>query len=157
MTYQQEFNFLPSPFDGLYLAINMTYTDGDSTFAFEDNESFTTPFRKLSDQQRNISIGFDQGKIDARLSLSSRGDYLDWLADEEGDIDTISLGNSRFVDDHSQLDFTLKYKINDNLTIKAEGINLTDEPEYYYWGYKDRLSQYDEYGTTFSVGFRYTY
>ena len=62
-----------------------------------------------------------------------------------------------FVDDHSQLDFTLKYKINDNLTIKAEGINLTDEPEYYYWGYKDRLSQYDEYGTTFSVGFRYTY
>jgi TonB-dependent receptor len=157
MTYQQEFNFLPSPFNGLYLAMNMTYTDGDSTFAFEDNESFTTPFRKLSDQQRNISIGFDQGKIDARLSLSSRGDYLDWLADEEGDIDTISLGNSRFVDDHSQLDFTLKYKINDNLSIKAEGINLTDEPEYYYWGYKDRLSQYDEYGTTFSVGFRYTY
>jgi outer membrane receptor protein involved in Fe transport len=67
------------------------------------------------------------------------------------------LDNSRFVDDHSQLDFTLKYKINDNLTIKAEGINLTDEPEYYYWGYKDRLSQYDEYGTTFSVGFRYAY
>ena len=109
ITYQQEFNFLPSPFDGLYLAANMTYTDGESTFAFDDDQRFTTPFRKLSDQQKNISIGYDQGRVDARLSLSSRGDYLDWLADEEGDIDTISLGNSRFVDNHSQLDFSLKY------------------------------------------------
>ena len=157
ITYQQEFNFLPSPFDGLYLAANMTYTDGESTFAFDDDQRFTTPFRKLSDQQKNISIGYDQGRVDARLSLSSRGDYLDWLADEEGDIDTISLGNSRFVDNHSQLDFSLKYDINDNLSVKLEGINLTDEPEYYFWGYKDRLSQYDEYGTTYSLGFRYNY
>ena len=155
--YQQEFDFLSAPFDGLYLAMNMTYTDGDSTFSFDDNQTFTTPFRKLSDRQSNISIGYDKGKIDARLALSSRGDYLDWLADEEGDIDTVSLDNSRYVDDHSQLDFTLKYKINDNLTIRAEGINLTDEPEYYYWGFKDRLSQYDEFGTTYSIGFRYTY
>jgi len=157
VTYQQEFNFLPSPFDGLYLAANMTFTDGESTFAFDDDQRFTTPFRKLSDQQKNISIGYDQGRVDARLSLSSRGDYLDWLADEEGDIDTISLGNSRFVDNHSQLDFSLKYEINDNLSVKLEGTNLTDEPEYYFWGYKDRLSQYDEYGTTYSLGFRYNY
>jgi TonB-dependent receptor len=157
ITYQQEFNFLPSPFDGLYLAANMTYTDGESTFAFDDDQRFTTPFRKLSDQQKNISIGYDQGRVDARLSLSSRGDYLDWLADEEGDIDTISLGNSRFVDNHSQLDFSLKYEINNNLSVKLEGTNLTDEPEYYFWGYKDRLSQYDEYGTTYSLGFRYNY
>ena len=157
VNYQQEFDFLPNPFDGLYLAVNATYTDGDSTFQFEDNKTFTSPFRKLSDQQRNISIGYDKDKIDARLSLSSRGSYLDWLADEEGDIDSVSLDNSRFVDDHSQLDFTFKYKLNENITIKAEAINLTDEPEYYYWGYKDRLSQYDEYGTTYSLGFRYTY
>jgi len=58
---------------------------------------------------------------------------------------------------YSSLDFTLKYKIYDNVTTKAEEINLTDEPEYYYWGYQDRPLQYNEYGTTYSIGCRYAH
>ena len=43
--FQQDFEFLPAPFDGMFIALNLTWTDGDSTFKFEDNQSFTTPFR----------------------------------------------------------------------------------------------------------------
>jgi hypothetical protein len=44
-------------------------------------------------------------------------------------------------------------------TTAAEAIRrlsgITVEPEFYYWGTSDRLSQYDLYGTTYSVGIRY--
>jgi len=155
INFQQDFEFLPAPFDGLFVAMNLTFTDGDSTFVFEDNQTFTTPFRKLSDRQENLSIGYDKGRFDIRLAMNSRSDYLDWLADEEDDIDTVSLENSRFVAAHKQWDLKATYAVNDNLRLKFEIINMEDRPEYYYWGYNDRLSQYDEFGTTFAVGFTY--
>ncbi len=65
------------------------------------------------------------------------------------------MNNIRYTDDHKQLDFNLKYDINDNLSVKFDINNITDEPEYYYWGKSDRLSQYDEYGRTYSIGIRY--
>ena len=46
-------------------------------------------------------------------------------------------------------------KVNYSLRITFEAINLNDEPEYYYFGNPSRLSQYDEYGATYGVGFRY--
>ena len=153
--FQQDFEFLPAPFDGMFIALNLTWTDGDSTFKFEDNESFTTPFRKLSDKQENFSIGYDKGKFDIRLAMNSRGEYLDWLADEESDIDKVSLQNSRFVAPHEQWDLKASYEINDNFRLKFEITNIEDRPEYYYWGYNDRLSQYDEYGTSYAIGFTY--
>ena len=153
----QELDFLPEPFDGLFLSANITKTDGESTLNV-DNGKITFPFRKLSDKNSNFSIGYDKGKFDIRLSAVSRTPYLDYLADEDapGDVQgELSLDNIRYTDDHTQYDFNLKYKINDNFSIKFDISNITDEPEFYYWGTSDRLSQYDLYGTTYSVGIRY--
>ena len=63
--------------------------------------------------------------------------------------------NSRYVDDFMQWDLTVKYKVNDNFTIKAEAINLNNRPEYYYWGDESQLSQYDMFGKSYSLGFNY--
>jgi outer membrane receptor protein involved in Fe transport len=49
----------------------------------------------------------------------------------------------------------LKYKINEQMSVKFDISNITDEPEFYYWGTPNRLSQYDEYGRTYSIGIRY--
>ena len=139
----------------MYVATNVTLTDGESTFAFNNADSFTTPFRKLADKAANLSLGYDKDAWDIRLAGNYRSEYLDYLADEEGDIDTVSANNSRFVNDYVQFDLTAKYKVNDNLTLKAEAINLGNEPEHYYWGNPNQLSQWDIYGTTYSVGFNY--
>ena len=56
-----------------------------------------------------------------------------------------------------QVDFTAKYRYSDQLTFNFELVNINDEPEYYYWGYKTRLSQYDEYGSTVNFGARYSF
>jgi hypothetical protein len=39
----------------------------------------------------------------------------------------------------------------------VSAINLNDRPEFYYFGNNTRLSQYDEYGTTYEVGFNYSF
>ena len=142
---------------GLFVAANFTaIPEADSTFKFDGENTFTTPFRKMADQNANLSLGYDKGKWDVRLAMSYRSEYLDYLADEEDDMDKVSADNSRFVDSHVQWDLTAKYKVTSNLTAKFEVININDRPEYYYWGRKSRLSQYDEYGTSYSIGLTYS-
>ncbi len=159
-----EFNFfrefvdLPEPFDGLFISVNLTKVDADSDIP-SSNGVFTVPFRKLADSTENLSIGYDKGKVDMRLTLASRSDYLDYLANDdiETTVDDLDYNNIRFTDDHSQIDFTAKYYLNDNLTLKLDLININDEPEFYYWGSPSRLSQYDEYGRSATIGFTYKY
>ena len=147
---------MPDPFDGLFVQLNVTKTDGQSTLVV-DSGSVTFPFRKLSEDVYNLSVGYDKGPFDVRLSLVSRSPYLDYLADEDpaSTQEDLTIENIRYTDDHKQLDFNLKYDINDNLSVKFDINNIKDEPEYYYWGRSDRLSQYDVYGTTYSFGIRY--
>lgn len=141
--------------NGLYVATNFTWTDSESTFKFDDDAEFTAPFRKLADKAANINFGYDSGAWDIRVAGNYRSDYLDWLADEDGDIGEVSANNSRYVDDFMQWDLTVKYEVNDNFTIKAEAINLNNRPEYYYWGDESQLSQYDMFGKSYSLGFNY--
>lgn len=151
-----EFADLPDPFDGLFVQLNITKTDGQSTLVV-DSGSVTFPFRKLSEDVYNLSVGYDKGPFDVRLSMVSRSPYLDYLADEDpaSTQEDLTIENIRYTDDNKQLDFNLKYDINDNLSVKFDINNINDEPEYYYWGRSDRLSQYDVYGTTYSLGIRY--
>ena len=88
--------------NGMYVTANITLTDGESTFAYEDDQTFTTPFRKLADEAANVSIGYDKGPWDIRLAANYRSEYLDWLADENEGIDDVSENNMRWVDVHLQ-------------------------------------------------------
>ena len=154
----REFVDLPEPFDGLFISLNLTKVDAESDVP-SANGVFTVPFRKLADSTENLSIGYDKGKVDMRLSLAQRSDYLDYLADDdiETTVDDLNYDNIRFTDDHSQIDFTAKYYLTDNFTLKLDLININDEPEFYYWGSPSRLSQYDEYGRSATIGFTYKY
>jgi outer membrane receptor for ferric coprogen and ferric-rhodotorulic acid len=63
----------------------------------------------------------------------------------------------RFTDDYYSYDLVAKYKYTENLSLRFEGKNLDNRPEFYYWNSPDRLSQYDEYGYWMSFGFRYNF
>ena len=142
--------------NGLYVATNFTWTDSESTFKFEDEKEFAAPFRKLADKAANVNFGYNKGSWDIRVAGNYRSDYLDWLADEDGDIGEVTTNNSRYVDDFMQWDVTAKYEVNDSFGIKVEAINLNNRPEYYYWGDESQLSQFDMYGRNYSVSFNYT-
>jgi len=96
-----------------------------------------------------VVLGFDKNAWDIRLAANNRDDYLDEVGD-----DALT---DRYTGDHMQVDLTVKYQLNDNLLINAAALNLNDRPEYYYFGNGARLSQYDEYGSTFILGMRYQF
>ena len=146
------------PIEGFFMAFNATISDGESEFDTGIN-TFTIPFRKLSEENANFSIGYDKGKFDARFAANYRSSYLDYLGDEGDDVldGDFGYGFMRFTDDYLSYDLTAKYKYSDNLTFRFEGKNLANRPEFYYWNTPDRLSQYDEYGYSMSFGIRYTF
>jgi TonB-dependent receptor len=135
--------------NGFYVAANATLTDGESSFNFEDDKTFTTPFRKLADEAANISVGYDKDRWDVRLAANYRSEYLDWLADENGSISDLSENNMRWVESYLQVDLTAKYQVSPAMQIKLEAINLGNRPEYYYWGDDSQLSQYDTFGRNY--------
>ncbi|MFT4861615.1 MAG: TonB-dependent receptor [Pseudohongiellaceae bacterium] len=136
--------------NGFLFVANYTYSDGETDLPAESiSGQRTIPFFKQAKNTANVSIGYDKGPWDVRLATNYRSDFLD---DVGGDPLT-----DRYTSDFMQMDFTARYEVNENLMITAEAINLNDEPEYYYFGNANRLSQYDEFGTTYGMGVRYSF
>ena len=148
--YVQQLDFLGDAWEGLLVSGNLTLADSETEVQDEDDAALTreVPMLKQNDRVWNVAIGYDKGPWDIRVSANYRSAYLDEL---------FGAGIDRYTDDHMSVEASAKYDVNDHLQVYVEGKNLTDEPEYYYHGSKSRLSQYDEYGSRYVFGVRYTY
>lgn len=147
--YVQDLGDLSEMLDGFLFSGNLTLSDSESTLP----NGRTVPFLRQSDTIWNIALGYDKGPWDLRISANYRGEYLDELLDTDPDERVLD----RYTDNRMLVEASAKYKWNDHLTLYVEGKNLTDEPEYYYFGSERNLSQYDEFGRTFVFGLRATY
>ncbi len=136
--------------NGLVLVLNYTFADGETDLPADSvSGQRTVPFFKQAKETANFVVGYNKDAWDIRLATNYRGSYIDSIG---GDI-----SNDRYTSDHIQVDLTAKYRVSERLQINAAAINLNDRPEYYYFGDATRLSQYDEYGTTLSLGMRYVF
>jgi len=136
--------------NGFVFVANYTFTDGETELPADAvNGQRTIPFFKQAKHTGNISIGYDKGPWDVRLAANYRSSFLDDIGD--------SPLVDRYTDDFTQVDLTARYEVSENLMITAEALNLNDQPEHYYFGSSSRLSQYDEYGTTYGAGIRYSF
>lgn len=134
--------------NGLLFVANYTFTDGETDLPADAVfGQRTIPFFKQAQHTGNITLGYDRGPWDVRLTGNYRSEFLDDIGD-----DALT---DRYTSDYFQVDLTARYEFSDNLMITAKAINLNDEPEYYFFGNSNRLSQYDEYGTTYGIGIRY--
>jgi TonB-dependent receptor len=130
--------------NGLLLAANATFSSTDAT-TFLDGEKFETDLPNQSDRIGNLTVGYENNKWSLRLTMSYKSDNL-----EEIDGDML-----RIEDDYQHIDFSGKYFINDDLNIYANAINLTNEGFYNYFDMRNRNAQFEEYGRTFEIGFRW--
>ena len=105
---------------------------------------------------KDISLEANLGNLlsDMLISMSDRGPDSAGIAiyaDKEN-------GRSKFTiqSENAKTDFeALPNYLSKHLNFEL--VNINDEPEYYYWGDKTRLSQYDEYGSTVNFGARYSF
>lgn len=142
--YVQSLKDLHPAMDGFLASANLTLSESESTLP----DGREVPFRNQANTVWNVALGYDNGPWDLRISANFRSNNLDELIDPELD---------RTIDDRMLVEASAKYKVNDNLQLYLEGKNLTDEPEYYYFGSDNRMMQYDEFGTSWILGARYTF
>lgn len=153
LSYVQEFNFLPEPFNALVLNSNLTYTDSSAKISWlEDGQllSRDIPMPSQSDLTANLSLGYENSYASVWLSAAYKSEYLQEvteLSDERYDL---------YQDNHLQWDFVAKAHLTSNLTLYFKGVNLTDEPYYSYTGESSYNAQYEAYGRTFQLGVQYT-
>ncbi|WP_269523660.1 TonB-dependent receptor [Coraliomargarita parva] len=150
LSYSRQLDFLPGPLSGLSLSGNLTLSDSDADAQRPGGgEKANVEFIKQSDVIGNISLAWEYERFFFRLSGTYRDSYLDELGEESF--------QDRYVDDFFQVDAYASVRIYKGLSIFAEVNNIFDEPFRAYWGQSGRLSQYEAYGVSGSIGAKWKF
>ena len=119
---------------GLFVSANGTFVDTSDKLPNQ------------ADTVANLMLGFENNKFSARLSSTYKSESFQFI-DNSSDV---------FEDTHTQIDFSAKYYIDDTMQVYFNAVNLTDEPYYLYHGNEKHNYQYEEYGSSFELGFTIT-
>ncbi|PCJ32083.1 MAG: TonB-dependent receptor [Gammaproteobacteria bacterium] len=149
LAYNQKLDWLPSPWNGLLIGANATFSQSNAEIEGLDQQ------RKIdlpgqAKQVGNIMLGWENDKLSMRLSTNYKSSYLSEVAsidDPEHDL---------YVDSQVYVDFSASYFVMKNVQIKFEAKNLTDEHYYVYTGNSQYNAQYEEYGPSFKLGLTLT-
>lgn len=136
IAYQQVYDFLPSPFDGLGASANYTYIDSEglpNTFLNGGNlanntvESPSTvapgnlPLEQLSKHNVNATVFYEKGPLSMRAAYNWRSRFLLTASD------AIFPFFSIFNEPTGQLDASIFFNVTDNIRVGVQGVNLTNE------------------------------
>jgi TonB-dependent receptor len=136
LNYQQQFLGLPSPFNGLGVAVNYTFTDSEATVFDRDDK---VPFFLQSDHIGNAALFYERSGMEARLAYTYYSTYLDTLGDD--------VSQDLYFDKRAQVDFKTSYQFTDYLNVFFEWNNITDEPLRFFSGKESgRLAENEIYG-----------
>lgn len=158
---QTNLSFLPSPFDGIILYGNYSRINSEAFYpqrvAEFDFETFTstlfdsTRVGGMPGQSRdiaNVSLGYDKGGFSGRISWAHQGSALDFIGANE-----LLDG---YIDAYTRIDISMKYQINDQISILANVNNLTNEYDRTITGSGNLPGSSSIFGTMTWVGIRYT-
>lgn len=144
------FDYLPGWLNGFGVQANYTYTDSsdDEADVFEQ-EGVLSPgsgVEGFSQNAYNLIAFYDKDGFQARLAYNWREAFLIQRQSEVGG------GLPKHADDYGQFDFSTSWDIDDNFTLKAEVINLTDENILEYADVRERVTRLQYSGRRFQVG-----
>lgn len=133
---------------GFGVQANATKVDSDTSF---DNTSVATQFAiyGLSDSA-NLVAFYDKDAWQARIAYNWRDEFLAGIGDSAG-------ANPVYVEAYGQVDATVSYEFNENLTVTLEGLNITDETRRTHGRDSHMVLNYIEMGARYNLGVRYTF
>ncbi|MBB4858711.1 TonB-dependent receptor [Novosphingobium chloroacetimidivorans] len=142
---QQALTFLPDPLNGFGVSGNVTLIDSRFTFLTSAGPRVTGLYLQ-PDVTGNASIYYQRGKFEGRVSYNYIGGFLETINDTIPNADQYWKGRTTF-------DANISYRITPQLTIYAEGQNLSDAGRRELVGpNQDFLQESAEYGRTFFFG-----
>jgi TonB-dependent receptor len=138
--YQQAFAFLPGFLKDT--GIMATYSFIDSETPFEDGRGNSLPIPGLSENNINMVAYYEVESFGIRVAYNWRDDYLGYLG--AGD-------NGVFYKSYQDLAVTANYKINDNVSLNFQAVNLLDTRQKQFAAYEEAIQRNVEFGTTYKM------
>lgn len=140
LNYQQQFDFLQAPFDGLGVSANYTRVKSNTEVFGRTDE---IPFFRQSDELGNVSLFYEQSGFEARLAVTHSSPYLEALVRPGFDV---------YVGERTQVDVKMSYDLTERVRLSADILNLNNAPLRYYSGESDRIASEERYHPSASVG-----
>ena len=124
--YQQTYDFLPAPLDGLGFAGTYTYVDGgdftNSDLALNRGLfASQQPLQGISEHTINATVFYEKGILSARAAYNWRSDFLITPRDDIFPFSPI------WQESTGQLDASIFVSVTDYLKLGVQGVNLLDE------------------------------
>lgn len=134
IAYQQFYDMLPAPFDGIGVQANYTYVDEEgspnSNLDADNSDGVATgadvqfaaslPLERLSEHNFNFVVMYEKYGWNARAAYNWRSEYLLTTSDVITNLPV-------FNEDNGFLDASVFYDLNEDITVGIQGTNLTDE------------------------------
>nr|WP_254722154.1 TonB-dependent receptor [Gilvimarinus xylanilyticus] len=126
--YQQIFDFLPGMLSGLGMNANYTYADSETPDGSQ--------MLNISEHTINTQVFWEYEDVSVRFAYNWRDDFL--FSEQEKRVENIgalatnssqddpTAGNN-YTEARGQLDFSVSYDINDNISLVGNATNLTGE------------------------------
>lgn len=144
VSYQQFFDFLPGPFDGLGMQANYTYIDSSIEIVGRPDK---VRAENLSKHNYNITGIYEKGPVSVRLAYNWRSDYV---ATTSAD----SSGRPLLVAPLGQLDLSMTYALTDRISLKFDAVNLTRTFREQYYLNKDYPQIANQFDRSIEAGVR---
>ncbi len=126
IAYQQAYDFLPGPLDGLGSQLTYTYVDGgafnNSNLGAEQSPfAGDLPLAGVSKHTVNAVLFYDKGPVSARAAYNWRSDFL------QTPRDVIFPFSPIYGESTGQLDASIFFAVTDQIKLGIQGVNLLDE------------------------------
>ena len=146
LNFQRPFTFLPSPWDGLGVNVNLTFVKGDTKVP---GRSDKLPLVQQAERLANFQVYYEKYGFSGRLAYTWRSELLEFVgATPKDDI---------YIDKNGVLGLRLAYDVTKQLQVFFEGSNLNDEEDYRYAARRDRMVEAERFGRIFRLGLSWNF
>lgn len=149
VAFQRQLDFLPGLLRQISFYSNYTYNKSELELNLEGREGEKASMPGSPEHQMNISLGYDDDKINTRLSLNYSGDFIDEFGAEKF--------YDRYYDKSTHLDYNVSYKFKKSYQCYLKVNNILNQPLRYYQGSSQYTMQEEYYNTTFKIGVRMSF
>ena len=137
---------------GFGVGANATIVDGDVNYDPYDLTAEQNPIVGISDSA-NFQVFYEKNGLSVKVTYAWRDQYLVGMGQAQGSEDNPA---TQF-DTYGQVDASVNYDVNENLTVFLEGVNINDETERGFGRFEEQFLFARQYGPRYTFGARYTF
>ncbi|MDX2369181.1 MAG: TonB-dependent receptor [Colwellia sp.] len=153
-SYNQAFDFLPEPFNGLGIIANYTKLDADSPDEAQ-------PLLGSSEDTYNLITYYEKGAFSMRIALNHRSEYSLNDGFKYGrsfdQSSTVVPNPGSELEARNQIDISIGYEVTESLKLSFEGLNINGDYERGSRFEAARLQSVATFGATYIVKARYSF